>query len=200
MGKKRKGKSVAEIVEKSFSIANAYLDSLESGVVELEEDWNSESAPLGRLEGAGSGFLQLEPLDPVEFGLTNHCYVDETGVLVFVLRPEMYSALDYGKTRFYLAGDFNDWQDAVRDPDWELEWAEIGGRQRLVFSDDGARLARNEALRFKFVTEHNHWLPVDMDADNAQQDSEGRWNYLFSPCKTAPFSFPLGRSDRSLRE
>jgi len=169
---------MTEVLNDSFTVAQAYLDSLESGVVELESDWTSEASPLVALEGRSRRRLRLTPIEHYEYGLTSHYFVDEAGVLVFLLNPETYPSIDYEETRIFLAGEFNGWEKAVRKREWRLKWEIFHGIRCLVFRDEERRIPLDQELQFKFVTEHDHWLLVDMDAPNARSDETGRWNYF----------------------
>ena len=177
------------VLNESFTVVHAYLDSIESGVVELASDWDSESAPLISMEGSRSKYLRLQPIEAYQYGLNSHYFVDEEGTLVFILNPESYPSIDYEETRVFLAGDFNDWQEAVGKRKWRLKWEIFDGIRCLIYRDGQGEISLDEEHAFKFVTEHDHWLPVDMDAPNDRSDEDGRWNYTFLPDVTGSHRF-----------
>lgn len=162
-------------------VRKAYLTSLTEGVVELNKDWRASRLPPISMEGQLHGYLSLYSLPPIEFATQSGYYVDDDGEVVFVFCPKKYSKIEYRGASIYVAGNFNGWQEAIGDPNWELKPEKIGGKQVLVLRKDRSDLECEHGCHFKFVTDKHHWFLVDMAAPNIGQDGMGNWNFVFQP-------------------
>lgn len=176
-------------------IAKAFLASLTEGIVELTSDWRALRLPDLSIEGELEGHLELERLPASDFAWESRYFIDGQGQAAFVLDPSLYSSIDYEKIGVYVAGPFNDWQEAVGQKAWQLEPETIDGKQALVLRCPVAILGKG-AAPFKFVTEEHHWLPVDSDAPNVNDDGSGNSNYVFSEKRSGRhrFGFALKRA------
>ncbi len=162
-------------------IRQAFLTSLTEGVIELHRDWKAAWQPPIFLENEPAGALSLFPLPAAEFAAESGYYVEDSGKVVFVFFPDLYSKIEYMGMSIYLAGSFNGWQEAVGQEEWQLAPEKVVGREALVLRVGIGRLACEEACHFKFVSEEHHWFRVDSSAPNATQGGMGDWNYVFQP-------------------
>ncbi|MDR1011179.1 MAG: glycoside hydrolase family 1, partial [Opitutaceae bacterium] len=87
----------------------------------------------------------------------------------------------------YLAGDINDWQHAVGNPDWQLRPVEQDGGTLFIWTGPAPQFlapAGTPPQRFKFVTATHAWLDVPPDACNATRDDAGNINRHIDPART----------------
>jgi hypothetical protein len=131
------------MVEPSHRIVRAWLESLTTGVVELDRDWRSKVPPhftLGAQCPTPAGLS-------VDTGLMAACsyryFVNAAGEMVFALTPEHGSEIDLARDTLYVAGEFNGWQAAVGNEAWRLRPEKLDGEQVLMWrgesSDEAAR-------------------------------------------------------------
>jgi pullulanase len=170
--------------EASHRIVRAWLESLTTGVVELDRDWKSKTPPrftLGAQCPTPGGLA-------VDTGLMAACsyryFVNAAGEMVFALTPEHGSEIDLTRDTLYVAGDFNGWQEAVGDEAWRLRWEELDGEQVLLWRGDAASFLKPAGQRFKFVTGEHHWLSLPDDAPNVVRDRDGNLNRVIDPART----------------
>ncbi len=178
---------------RSRKIAQAWLDSPGSGVIEFARDWRSRTPPpvaLCRGE-ACSVLATLTRLPDYTFGCDSGYFVNEHDELFFFMPLSRHPELDPAHDALYVAGDFNGWQDAVGQQEWCLVPGTIAGDPVLLWSGPAARFP--DAHQFKFVTSQHRWLPVPPNAPNAVRDAAGNTNYQFDPDRTGRhlYSFTL---------
>lgn len=111
-------------------------------------------------------------------------FVNEAGEMVFALTPEHGSEIDPKRDTVYVAGDFNDWQEAVGKPEWQLLPGKLDGEDVLLWRGDAAKLLSPAGQRFKFVTGEHHWLSLPDDAPNVVRDETGNLNRVIDPTRT----------------
>ena len=165
-------------------IVRAWLESLTTGIVELDRDWTDHALPrftLGEQCAAPAG---LKPAPELVAGSTYGYFLNPHGRISFVLPLEHGSAVDPARDAVYLAGDFNGWQAAIGADEWRLQPAELDGAKVLIWTGDPAHFLVKEGQRFKFVTGEHQWLvPLD-DAPNVVRDEGGNLNRLIDPHRT----------------
>jgi hypothetical protein len=105
------------------------------------------------------------------------------GKVTFVLPLDHGGAIDPARDTVYLAGDFNDWQQAIGQDEWRLVPVLLEGERVLSWSGDAARFL-GWTQRFKFVTGEHQWLPPPPDAPNVVRDEHGNVNRIIDPGKT----------------
>src|SRR5438045_3285724 len=94
-------------------IVRAWLESLSSGIIELDRDWTGRGRPrfsLGKQCPAPSG-LAAAPGLPA--GRRYGYFLDAVGEVSFVLPLEHGCDINPARDQVFLAGDFNGWQQAV---------------------------------------------------------------------------------------
>lgn len=170
--------------DSAYRIVRAWLESLTSGVVELDRDWRASRPPrftFGAQCPAPGGLA-------VDTGLmaaiSYRYFVDSAGKIVFALTPEHGTDIDPERDTIYLAGDFNGWQDAVGREQWQLKPGEIDGERVLMWKGDAAGFFHPPGQRFKFVTGNNLWLALPADAPNVVRDENGNLNRVLDATRT----------------
>ncbi len=165
-------------------IVRAWLDSLTSGIVELDRDWTERRYPrftLGQQCPAPGG---LAPAPGLPAGRTDGYFLNPQGGISFVLPLEHGCEIDPTRDQVYLAGDFNRWEAAIGSEEWRLQPALLEGEKVLMWTGDAARFLAVPGERFKFVTGENQWLLPPVDASNVTRDEHGNVNRLLDPQRT----------------
>jgi pullulanase/glycogen debranching enzyme len=174
-------------------LARAWLDSLSSGIVEFDSNWDSPVPPAIALSG-GVEVTSIARAPDLTAAKTYRYFIRDPGTLVFALPIRRGSGVDPAVDRVYLAGRFNGWQAAVGDDAWRLKLADLGGERVLMWSGPVDRVIDGDDVRFKFVTGENLWLhPLD-DAPNIVRDEGGSVNRFLDPGRTGAhlWRFELG--------
>ncbi len=164
-------------------LVRAWLDSLSTGVAEFDRDWGPAAAPGLQLAEAGVDVIAPAPAPASAVGRAFGYFLSGPGELSFILPLEEGCAVDPARERVYVAGDFNGWQQAVGNPAWLLEPAELEGTPVLRWQGDPAKVYWPTLQRFKFVTGENLWLGLPDDAANAAREG-GNANRLLDAART----------------
>lgn len=170
--------------ESAHRIVRAWLESLTSGIIELDRDWTARTPPrfsLGQ-QCPSPGGLAAAPGLPA--GRTIGYYFNRDGEVSFVLPLEHGCDIDPAHDKVYLAGDFNGWQAAVGNAKWMLSPAELDGERVLQWTGDAAWFLSQPGLRFKFVTGEHQWLVPPVEAPNIVRDDHGTLNRVIDPTRT----------------
>ncbi|MSU49375.1 MAG: glycoside hydrolase family 1 [Opitutus sp.] len=165
-------------------IIRAWLESPNSGIIELDRDWAGRARPRFTLGKHCPTPGALAPASGLAAGRAFGYYLNQpTGAISFVLPLEHGCDIDALLDTVYLAGDFNGWQAAVGKEEWKLLPAELEGEQVLQWTGV-AEDFRGWGQRFKFVTGEQQWLVPPADAPNAVRDNQGNVNRLIDPART----------------
>ncbi len=107
-------------------------------------------------------------------------YFFENGKITFVLRSAQRSPLNFD-CGYYVCGSFNDWENAIGNPDWKM--SKIGKEFVLTvpysrFSDGGAFIdsSKRGDILFKFADCKGRWLEPASFAPNVSVDGFGHQN------------------------
>jgi pullulanase/glycogen debranching enzyme len=165
-------------------IARAWLMSASVGIIELDSDWTGESQPLLAPGDKAFAFADLVPAAPSLYAEEAAYYVDEIGLLVFVLDPAEHSWVNFDMMPVYVAGTFNGWQNAVGQLEWSLVPSYLNGRHVWLLRRPAAPLLTDPPQQFKFVTGDSRWLDFPRDATNLVADGNGHFNRAIDPKKT----------------
>lgn len=172
------------MAEAPHRIIRAWLESLNSGIIELDRDWTERRHPRFTLGKHCPSPQGLAPAPGLPAGRVYGYFFDNVaGQITFVLPLEHGCDVDPLKDTVYLAGDFNGWQAAVGKEEWQLRRAELEGEQVLKWSGDATRFL-GWGQRFKFVTGEHQWLMPPVDAPNVVRDEHGNVNRLLDPLRT----------------
>ena len=164
-------------------------------MAEFDRDWGPAAAPGLKLAEGGVEVVAPAPAGACAVGREFGYFLGAPGELSFILPLEAGCAVDPARERVYLAGDFNGWQQAVGNPAWLLEPAELEGTPVLRWTGDPARVYWPTLQRFKFVTDEHLWLGLPDDAPNAAREG-GNANRLLDAARTGRhlWRFGLGRA------
>ncbi len=171
------------------TIAQAWLENPDSGVVELTRDWFGKAPPPLMLGPTPRPFRSLRPMPGMVFAEESGFFVSNRQEIWFLLEPEKYPWLEPKTAQIYLAGDFNGWSQAVGREEWRLKLEDFGGREVFVLRKPAGPFLAHGHQRFKFVTAEQHWLEVPAHAPNAVRDESGNSNYSIDPDRTGQHRF-----------
>ncbi len=163
-------------------LVRTWLDSLSSGIVEFDRNWEAATPPALTLSG-GIKVRAFRKAPGIAAARTYHYFLQDPQTLVFALPLGSSADIDPAVDRVYVAGAFNGWQNGVGDEAWELKLADLDGERALVWSGPLSSVLGN-GNRFKFVTGEHHWLhPLD-NAPNCIRDDSGNTNSFIDPSRT----------------
>lgn len=172
------------MAEAPHRIVRAWLESLTSGIIELDRDWTGRAPPqftLGRQCPTPSA-LRAAPGLPA--GRAYGYFFNADGKICFVLPLEHGCDIDPVQDSVFLAGDFNGWAAAVGDPAWQMQPEVLEGERVLAWKGDAARFLAVPGLRFKFVTGEHQWIRPPAEASNVVTDERGNVNWVLDPTRT----------------
>ena len=165
-------------------ITRAWLTSASVGIIALDADWTGESLPLLAPGDKAFAFADLGPAAPSLYADEAAYYVDELGMLVFVVDPAEHSWVNFELTPVYVAGTFNGWHDAVGRLEWTVVPGQLNGRRVWLLKRPADLLLTDPPQKFKFVTHENRWLDLSRDATNLVPDGNGHFNHAILPNRT----------------
>lgn len=165
-------------------IVRAWLESLSTGVVELDRDWVEATPPRFTLGEQCPTPAALAADAGRAAGETQGYFTGTDGTITFVLPVRPGGAADPARDQVYLAGDFNGWQAAIGVDEWKLQAAELEGTPVLRWTGEAARFLQPGGQRFKFVTGEHQWLTPPDDAPNLVRDEHGNTNRVIVPGRT----------------
>jgi pullulanase/glycogen debranching enzyme len=171
----------------------AWLDSLSSGVVEFERDWESSVPPAIALSG-GVEVTGLGKAPDIAAAKTYRYFMSDPGTFTFALPYRHASVIDASSDGLFIAGAFNGWQAAVGDEAWRLKQGSLDGERVLLWTGPTEKVIGGGDLRFKFVTGENQWLHPNDDAPNCVRDEFGNVNRVIDLERTGGhlWRFELG--------
>ena len=189
-----------KMVDVSSKITHTFWESSEAGLVFLSEDWLDEANTPPLLLGPTKDFFsKIERLTPEQCGrYTRYYRLDKNWI--FVMRSSPHPQLMDGQVRVYLGGDFNGWNNAIGQPEWELKPVSNAAETTYELRVPLEQIPIGTLALFKFVTHRGEWFDVPDSAPN-RIVSDGVSNFHLNPLNTGrhvfrfytPFSHePLG--------
>ena len=172
------------MAESPHRIVRAWLESLISGIIELDRDWTGRQPPRFSLGKHCPVPASLKAAHGLVAGRAFGYFFDEREGISFVLPLEHGCDINPARDTVYLAGDFNGWQAAVGQVEWQLRPAELEGERVLLWTGDAKRFLGVQGQRFKFVTGEHQWLLPPGDAPNTVSDGHGNVNRVLDPART----------------
>src|SRR5216110_2725020 len=92
-------------------IVRAWLESLTTGIIELDRDWTGRSLPRFTLGDKGPVPRAVRPAPGLTAGRSyGYFFNNDDGEISFVLPLEHGCDIDPARDKVYVAGDFNGWQ------------------------------------------------------------------------------------------
>ena len=173
-------------------LIRAWLDSLSSGILEFDRDWESSAPPAIALSG-GAEVAGLARAPFLTAAKAYRYFLTDWATLSFAL-PVKNSGVDPAADRVYVAGRFNGWQGAVGDDAWRLKPAELDGERVFLWTGPVEKVIQGNDTWFKFVTGEHQWLNPPDDVPNGVQDERGNVNRAIDPGRTGAhlWRFVLG--------
>ncbi|HEY5079353.1 MAG TPA: hypothetical protein VII43_05880, partial [Opitutaceae bacterium] len=108
--------------------ARAWLESLSTGIVEFESDWDLAPPPVIALSG-GVGVTSFSKAPDLAAARTYRYFLRDHATLAFALPLRRGGGIDPLVDKVYVAGAFNGWQAAVGDEEWRLKVEELDGER-----------------------------------------------------------------------
>ncbi len=159
------------------------------GVVFLHQDWTGSSSLPPLFLNPGKRKLKSLERAPLHYSGQLSGYYIQGGKVTFLLWPEYYPNLDLEENVFYVAGDFNGWEQAISDPEWRMHRSTIHGAVCLCLTVSLQAVATKGACRFKFVSEEHYWPDVPMEAPNREENGNDSHNFILNPVCTGKHVF-----------
>ena len=176
-------------------LVRAWLDSLSSGIVEFDRNWDSPVPPAIALSGSVevTAFKKAPELAAAK---AYRYFRRGPSTFAFALPLKRGGGIDPGTDTVYVAGQFNGWQAAVGDAAWRLTLEELDGEKLLLWTGPADKVLHSGEILFKFVTGENQWLLPRDDAPNCVRDDSGVVNRFVDPNRTGGhlWRFELGAS------
>ena len=164
-------------------LVRAWLDSLSSGIVEFDHNWESAAPPAIALSGAVEVTMFKKAPD-LEVAKTLRYFLKDPATIAFALPLKRNGGVGRADERVYVAGPFNGWQAAVGNEEWRLHLEDLDGEDVLLWSGPSKKVMTGGEIMFKFVTGENQWLHPSDDAPNCVRDETGFVNRFIDPTKT----------------
>jgi pullulanase/glycogen debranching enzyme len=164
-------------------LVRAWLDSLSSGIVEFDRNWDQRVAPAIALSGTVevTAFGRAPDLAAVQ---TYRYFQRDTSTFSFGLPVKRGGGVDPARDRVYVTGQFNGWKEAVGNEEWRLRLEELDGEPILLWTGPAEKVLRGKEILFKFVTGEYQWLHPRDDAPNCVRDNTGVVNRFIDPSRT----------------
>jgi pullulanase/glycogen debranching enzyme len=160
----------------------AWLDSLSSGIVEFDRNWESTVPPAVALSGSIEvGSFERAP--DLAAAQTYRYFLRDPKTFVFALPIRPGGDVDPERDRVYVGGAFNGW-NAVGNEDWRLLPGELDGAKVLMWSGPAESVLVGPEVMFKFVTGESQWLHPRDEAPNIVRDESGSVNRAITSKRT----------------
>jgi pullulanase/glycogen debranching enzyme len=174
-------------------LVRAWLDSLSSGIVEFERNWDRAAPPAIALSGAVE-VASFKKAPDLAAAKSYRYFEKDPSTFGFALPLKRGGGFDPVNDRIYVAGPFNGWQAAVGNEDWRLKLEDLDGERLLLWTGPSSKVLVGGEMLFKFVTGENQWLLPRDDAPNCVRDSTGVVNRFIDPARTGGhlWRFQLG--------
>ena len=160
-----------------ITLLNAVLRSPRTIRAELSSDWKSSRMPEFYLEPNKNALVSVRHGDFWEFAETSAYFLSGHYVHFYCSRQILAQNQLEGGGPVYLAGDFNGWDTAIGDAQWELREVSEDGVEGLTLAVPVHDIDFNSGTGFKFVSHEGHWFSVRAEASNVYLDSGGISNY-----------------------
>lgn len=171
------------------TIFQAWLETPDSGVIELARDWFGTAPPLLALDGGSLGFKTLRPAPPILFSTASGYYVNNRRVLHFLLDTARLEGIEWEQAGVFVACEASGWGEARNRPEWRLAPVKLGGRVLLDLARPIDELCQGGRVPFKFLSGAGDWIEPAMDAPNAVRDPSGARNLEVDPDRTGRHRF-----------
>ena len=168
---------------KAPRLVRAWLDSLSSGIVEFDRNWESSIPPVVALSGTVE-VTSFKMAPHLESAKTRRYFLKDPETFAFALPLKRSGGINRAEDHVYVAGPFNGWQKAVGDEEWRMNLAELDGEEVFLWTGPKEKVLKDGEVLFKFVTGENQWLLPADDAPNCVRDEKGFVNRVIETNKT----------------
>ena len=176
------------MAKKTQKIAHAFWESRDTGLIFLSSNWPSTTTlPPLLLGPKEQPFSKLERLSPEECG--RFCrYYRRKNSWVFAIRSNRHPQLLDRKVKVYLGSDWNKWEKAIGQSQWELKPVSDEAETIYELRVPLKHIPYDKKFAFKFVTDKGDWLDVPDSAPN-RVERDGVSNFQFNPKETGSHIF-----------
>ncbi len=163
-------------------ILHVSLTSLETGLIEFDQDWPEGDPPAVEVFPA-TRLESLEKVSPELFALESG-YFFADGAITFVLDPVHYPWLGQAAQDVRLAGEFNGWNPFADGDRWKLRQTMIAGKAAWAATFPDAPEFSSGKTEFKFVAGRDRWLSPPDEAPNRASNDLWNQNLEIDPART----------------
>ncbi|HUG10171.1 MAG TPA: alpha-amylase family glycosyl hydrolase [Opitutaceae bacterium] len=171
------------------TIFQAWLETPDSGVIELTRDWFGAAPPPLALGRPPRDFKALHAAPPILFSALSGYYVNNRNVLHFVLDTSQLGDIEWQRAGVYVACEASGWGEARKRTKWRMRPVEIGGRTLLDLARPMDGFCKHGRVPFKFLTGDGTWIEPHSDAPNVVRDPTGVRNFEVDPDRTGRHRF-----------
>jgi len=171
------------------TIFQAWLETPDSGVIELARDWFGAAPPPLALGRPPRDFKALRVAPPILFSAASGYYVNNRNILHFVIDAERLVGMDWKRAGVFLACEASGWGEARKRAKWRLAPVELGGRTLLIHARPMGDFCKGGRAPFKFITGDGKWIEPPTDAPNVVFDHSGNHNLEVDPDRTGRHRF-----------
>jgi hypothetical protein len=171
------------------TIFQAWLETPNSGVIELARDWFGAAPPPLALGRPPRDFKTLRPAPPILFSTSSGYYVNNRNVLHFVLDTTRLGEIYWERAGVFVACEASGWGEARKKAKWRLAPVEVGTHTLLILTRAMGTFCKHGPVPFKFITGDGVWIEPPADAPNIVYDPIGALNLVVDPDRTGRHRF-----------
>ena len=171
------------------TIHQAWLETPDSGVIELTRDWFGGTPPPLALGRPPRDFKALRAAPPILFSAASGYYVNNRNILHFLLDASKLGDIDWKRAGVYLACEASGWGDARNHDKWRMIQVELAGRTLLDLARPMDDFCQGRRVPFKFITGDETWIEPPAEAPNVVRDPNGAHNLEVDPDRTGRHRF-----------
>jgi len=160
-----------------INLLNAVQESPHHIRVELAADWKQAVMPNFFIQPGKARVQKVRMGKLFDYARTSGYYI-ENQMVHFICHHELlaHNQVELGEP-VYVAGAFNDWDEAIGQDAWRLTHVRAGKGGYLHLEVPLKQLENDAGMGFKFVSEQGHWFFIPTEARNTYQDGYGNMNY-----------------------
>ncbi|HEY5552117.1 MAG TPA: alpha-amylase family glycosyl hydrolase [Opitutaceae bacterium] len=171
------------------TIFQAWLETPDSGVIELTRDWFGGTPPPLALGRPPRDFKALRAAPPILFSALSGYYVNNRNVLHFLLDTERLGEVEWQQAGVYVACEASGWGEVRKRAKWRMAQVELGGRMLLDLARPMGDFCKHGRVPFKFITGDGAWIEPPADSPNVVIDPIGARNLEVDPDRTGRHRF-----------
>ena len=157
-------------------------ESNTKGFVFLDRDWDGSRLPEDLVEEAGLMGTSFSLVNQEQSARMNG-YFRAGGKVRFTLDTSICPQFDALQSKVFLACEFNRWEEAAGQKDWELITSR-GEKNILSLEIDWHAGFLSEPFPFKFITARGEWLEPTTPVLRAEKNEVGTKNFVFNQSRS----------------